>query len=59
MLALIVDGKTDKEIAQILDIKIKTVGNHVSNVLDKLGLDSRTKAALWAVKEGFVILDEA
>ncbi len=54
VLALMAEGKTDKEIAQELQIKTKTVGNHVSRILRKLGVTSRTEAALWAVREGFV-----
>ena len=54
VLALVAAGKTDREIAQELQIKVKTVGNHVSRVLDKLDVASRTEAALWAVREGFV-----
>jgi two-component system NarL family response regulator len=54
ILALIVHGKTDKEIAAQLSIKLKTVGNHVSSILEKLEMTSRTEAAVWAVKEGFV-----
>jgi len=54
VLALITQGKTDKEIAQVLEISKKTVGNHVSSILDKLRVSSRTEAALWAVRAGFV-----
>ncbi len=54
MLILLAQGKADSEIADQLHIKLKTVGNHVSNILDKLAVASRTEAALWAVKEGFI-----
>ncbi len=54
VLGLLAEGKTDKEIAQALQVKVKTVENHVSRILEKLGVDSRTQAALWAVREGFV-----
>ena len=54
VLELIVKGKSNKEIAQELKIKMKTVGNHVSSILGKLNVASRTEAALWAVKEGFI-----
>ena len=46
VLILVAEGKTDREIAQELQIKVKTIGNHVSSILDKLGVASRTKAAL-------------
>lgn len=54
ILALIVQGRTDKEVAAQLNIKLKTVGNHVSSILEKLEIASRTEAAVWAVKEGFI-----
>ena len=57
VLALVAAGKTDREIAQELQIKVKTVGHHVSGILDKLGVTSRTEAALWAVRERFVDQD--
>jgi DNA-binding NarL/FixJ family response regulator len=40
------------EISRILSIGERTVQPHLSNVLSKLGLTSRTQAALWAVREG-------
>jgi len=39
-------------IADTLVISERTARTHVSNVLTKLGLASRTQAALWAVREG-------
>lgn len=53
ILLLVAKGKMDREIAQELQIQVKTVGNHISNILRKLDIASRTEAALWAVKEGF------
>jgi DNA-binding NarL/FixJ family response regulator len=52
ILALVAQGKSNKEIAAALVISERTVRTHVSNVLAKLGLRSRTQAALWAVREG-------
>lgn len=54
VLKLICQGQSNQQIAQSLQIRIKTVGNHVSSILDKLGVTSRTEAVLWAVKEGFI-----
>jgi DNA-binding NarL/FixJ family response regulator len=47
-------GATNKAIAQALDVGEATVKTHVSNVLAKLGLKSRTQAALHALREGLV-----
>ncbi|MEA3397553.1 MAG: response regulator transcription factor, partial [Chloroflexota bacterium] len=48
VLALVTEGKADREIAQELQISTKTVGNHVSSILCKLRVASRTEAAVWA-----------
>jgi DNA-binding NarL/FixJ family response regulator len=54
VLRLVGAGKANKEIARELDIGERTARTHVSNILGKLGLSSRTQAALWAVREGLV-----
>jgi DNA-binding NarL/FixJ family response regulator len=54
VLILVATGKTNQEIAQELQITAKTVSNHVSSILDKLGMASRTEASLWAVREGLI-----
>jgi len=45
-------GKSNKEIAATLYITEKTVKTHISNILSKLGLQDRTQAALYAVRNG-------
>ena len=52
-------GKSNKEIAADLVIAEKTVRTHVSSVLAKLGVTSRTQAVLHAVRTGLVSLDSA
>jgi NarL family two-component system response regulator LiaR len=54
VLRLLAQGKANKEIAQILSIGEKTVKTHVSNILSKLNVTSRTQAALYAAKIGLV-----
>jgi DNA-binding NarL/FixJ family response regulator len=54
VLSLIAQGKSNKEIAEHLQVVEKTVKTHVSNILDKLGVQSRTQAALQAVQLGLV-----
>ena len=54
VLRLVGAGKANKEIAAELLIGERTARTHVSNILAKLGLTSRTQAALWAVREGLV-----
>jgi DNA-binding NarL/FixJ family response regulator len=57
VLRLLAMGRANKEIARELDIGEKTVKTHVSNILGKLGVQSRTQAALHAVRTGLVPAD--
>ena len=53
-LGLVAEGFINGEIGQSLFITRKTAGVHVSNILGKLGLASRTQAALYAVEHKLV-----
>ena len=59
VVALIGEGKANKEIALQLGIGERTARTHVSNILRKLGLTSRTQLALWAVREQLVHVEAA
>lgn len=50
VLRLVARGHSNKEIAALLDITERTARTHVSNILGKLDLASRTQAALWAIE---------
>ena len=54
VLRLVASGKPNKQIAAELTISERTARTHVSRILRKLRLSSRTQAALWAVREGLV-----
>jgi DNA-binding NarL/FixJ family response regulator len=54
VLRLVAAGKPNKQIATELGISERTARTHVSRILAKLRLSSRTQAALWAVREGIV-----
>ncbi|MBI5033954.1 MAG: response regulator transcription factor [Chloroflexi bacterium] len=58
ILRLIAQGRNNKEIAEQLVIVEMTVRTHVSNILSKLHLASRTQAALYALKEGLASIDD-
>ena len=58
VLRLIARGEANKEIARDLGIAEKTVKTHVSSILGKLGLQSRTQAALRAARIGLVPLPQ-
>ncbi|MDX1664387.1 MAG: response regulator transcription factor [Candidatus Promineifilaceae bacterium] len=53
VLQLIARGQSNQEIAEALTISVATVYTHVSNILSKLHLASRTQAALYALREGY------
>ena len=58
VLRLLARGKANKQIATSLYVSEKTVKAHVSSILMKLGVQSRTQAALYAVRTGLVSIDE-
>jgi NarL family two-component system response regulator LiaR len=58
VLRLLAKGRSNREIAAELVISEATVRTHVSNILGKLHLASRTQAALYALKEGLASLDD-
>jgi NarL family two-component system response regulator LiaR len=57
VLRLLARGKSNKEISQELGIGESTVKTHVSHVLEKLGVPSRTQAVLYAIHTGLVPTD--
>jgi DNA-binding NarL/FixJ family response regulator len=57
VLRLLAQGKANKEIAAALSIGEKTVKTHVSSILMKLGVQSRTQAALYAAQAGLAQLE--
>ena len=59
VLKLVSSGKSNLEIAALLTISGATVRTHVSNILSKLHLASRTQATLYALREGLASLDDA
>jgi NarL family two-component system response regulator LiaR len=59
VLRLIAQGLSNQEIADRISVSEPTVRTHVSRILGKLHLASRTQAALYAVREGLTDPDEA
>jgi NarL family two-component system response regulator LiaR len=58
VLRLVAQGRSNRDIAEELVITEMTVRTHVSNILSKLHLASRTQAALYALREGLASLDD-
>ena len=58
VLGSIAHGQSNQEIAAALGIGAATVSKHISHILSKLHLASRTQAALYALREGLASLDD-
>ena len=59
VLRMVAQGRENVEIARQLVISKATVRTHISNILSKLQLNSRTQATLYALREGLTTLEEA
>lgn len=57
ILRLVAQGLSNQDISQTLTISERTVGTHISNILNKLNLSNRTQAALYALRKGIANLD--
>ncbi len=57
VLQLLARGLDNQAIARCLNITRRTTQNHVSSIYGKLGVTSRTAAALWAIRQGLVTLE--
>ncbi|MFA5891708.1 MAG: response regulator transcription factor [Actinomycetota bacterium] len=56
---LIAEGRTNKEIADLLFLSIKTVQAHRANLMRKLGMHDRTELVKYAIRRGIIDLEEA
>lgn len=54
VLQMLADGKSNRSIGEMLFISEKTVKNHVSNILQKMDVNDRTQAVVFAIKNGWV-----
>jgi len=54
VLQLLVEGRSNRDIAETMSISEHTVENHVLHILTKIGVESRTAAATYAIRQGLV-----
>jgi DNA-binding NarL/FixJ family response regulator len=55
VLALVADGRSNREIGETLFISDRTVGRHLTNIFHKIGVTSRTQAARYAIDHGLTV----
>ncbi len=58
VLELVTRGLSNQEIADLLSVGLKTIKSHMTNIFQKLGLENRVQAALYALRHHIVQLDE-
>jgi two-component system, NarL family, response regulator DevR len=54
----VAEGMGNREVGAVLDVREQTVKNHLASILHKLGVPNRTRAVTFAVRQGWLVLDE-
>jgi NarL family two-component system response regulator LiaR len=58
VLRLAARGQSNRDIARELDISVRTVQTHLSNVFNKMGVGSRTEAVMYGLRKGLITLED-
>ncbi len=58
VLKLVAEGRSNKEVADVLGISVKTAMSHREHVMEKLGVHNRTELVRFAIKKGVIRVDE-
>jgi DNA-binding NarL/FixJ family response regulator len=54
----VASGRRNREVGELLEVSEQTIKNHLSSILHKLGVPNRTHAVTFAVRQGWLTLDE-
>jgi len=57
VLKLVAEGRSNKEVAEVLGISVKTAMSHREHVMEKLGVHNRTELVRFAIKKGVIRVD--
>jgi len=57
ILQLVAEGRTNREIADLLSVSVKTVLGHRTSVMEKLGIHNRTELIKYAIRKGLISVD--
>ena len=58
VLKLVAEGRSNKEVAELLGISVKTAMSHREHVMEKIGVHNRTELVRFAIKQGVIRVDE-
>jgi DNA-binding CsgD family transcriptional regulator len=58
VLKLVAEGRSNKEVADVLGISVKTAMSHREHVMEKLGVHNRTELVRFALRKGVIRVDE-
>ncbi len=58
VLKLVAEGRSNKEVAEVLGISVKTAMTHREHVMEKLGVHNRTELVRFALKKGVIRVDD-
>ena len=57
ILKLVAEGRTNREIAELLSVSVKTVLGHRTSLMEKLGIHNRTELIKYAIRKGLITVD--
>ncbi len=58
VLKLVAEGRSNKEVAEVLGISVKTAMSHREHVMEKLGVHNRTELVRFAIRKGVIRVED-